>query len=69
MAISSRRLGAAMFLPAMLYVAAIIGVPFLLAIFYAFGDVRVGTVGYHFVGLENFRSVLQSPAFRRSLLN
>ena len=69
MAISSRRLGAAMFLPAILYVLAIIGVPFLLAIVYAFGDVRVGTVGYHFVGFENFRSVLQSPAFRRSLLN
>ncbi len=69
MAISSRRLGAAMFLPAILYVAVIIGVPFFLAVVYAFGDVRVGTIGYHFVGLENFRSVLQSPAFRRSLLN
>ncbi len=69
MAISSRRLGAAMFLPAILYVAVIIGVPFFLAVLYAFGDVRVGTIGYHFVGFENFRSVLQSPAFRRSLLN
>ncbi|HEX2712318.1 MAG TPA: sugar ABC transporter permease [Candidatus Acidoferrales bacterium] len=62
-------LGPAMFLPAILYVVAIIGLPFLLAVFYAFGDVKVGTVGYHFVGLENFRSVLQSPAFRRSLWN
>ncbi len=62
-------LGPAMFLPAVLYVLAIIGLPFILAVVYAFGDVRVGTIGYHFVGLENFRSVLQSPAFRRSLLN
>jgi len=68
-AISSRKLGAVMFLPAILYVVAIIGVPFCLAIVYAFGDVKVGSVGYHFVGLENFRSVLQSPAFQRSLLN
>jgi len=29
--------------------------------------VKIASVGYHFVGLENFRSVLQSPAFRRSL--
>jgi len=64
-----RWLGAAMFLPAILYVVAIIGVPFLMAFLYAVGDVRVGSVGYHFVGLENFRSVLHSPAFRRSLFN
>jgi multiple sugar transport system permease protein len=31
--------------------------------------VTVGSVGYHFVGLRNFRSILESPAFRRSLLN
>ena len=69
MAIKDRNLGAAMFLPAILYVALIIGVPFVLAFLYSVGDVRVGSVGYHFVGLQNFRSVLQSPAFRRSLLN
>ncbi len=58
-----------MFLPAILYVALVIGVPFVLAFLYSVGDVRVGSVGYHFVGLENFRSVLQSPTFRRSLLD
>lgn len=62
-------LGAAMFLPAFLYVVAIIGVPFVLACLYSVGDVKVGTVGYHFVGLQNFESILQSPTFRRSLLN
>jgi multiple sugar transport system permease protein len=31
--------------------------------------VRVGSVGYRFVGLANFRSVIESPTFRRSLLN
>jgi multiple sugar transport system permease protein len=58
-----------MFLPAVLYVLALVGVPFVLAFLYSVGDVKVGSVGYHFVGLENFRSVLQSPAFRTALRN
>jgi len=62
-------LGVAMFAPAVLYIVAIIGLPLVLAFLYAFGDVKVGSTGYHFVGLENFRSVLQSPAFRRSVLD
>jgi multiple sugar transport system permease protein len=62
-------LGPAMLLPAILYIAALVGVPFILAFLYSVGDVKVGSVGYHFVGLENFRSVLQSPTFRRALRN
>jgi multiple sugar transport system permease protein len=58
-----------MFLPAVLYVVALVGVPFLLAFFYSVGDVKVGSVGYHFVGLKNFASVLQNPTFLRSLRN
>jgi multiple sugar transport system permease protein len=64
-----RWLGPAMFLPAILYVVALIGVPFALAFFYSVGDVKVGSVGYHFVGLHNFRSVLQSPAFLIAVRN
>jgi len=64
-----RWLGPAMFLPAMLYVAALVGVPFVLAFFYSVGDVKVGSRGYHFVGLANFRSVFQNPAFFRALEN
>ncbi len=64
---SNRKLGAVMFLPAILYVLAVIGVPFILAFIYSLGDVKIASVGYHFVGLQNFRSVLQSPTFRRSL--
>jgi multiple sugar transport system permease protein len=66
---SKTRLGVAMFAPALLYMAAIVGLPLALAFLYSVGDVRVGSVGYHFVGLSNFRSVLQSPTFRRSLAN
>ena len=58
-----------MFLPAILYVVALIGLPLVLAVLYSVGDVTVGSVGYHFVGLRNFKSILESPAFRRSLLN
>jgi multiple sugar transport system permease protein len=62
-------LGPVMLLPAILYVLALVGVPFLLAFVYAVGDVKVASIGYHFVGLDNFASVLRSPAFRRALRN
>ena len=48
---------------------ALVGVPFLLAFYYAVGDVKVGSTDYHFVGLHNFASVLENPAFRRALRN
>jgi multiple sugar transport system permease protein len=64
-----RWLGPAMFLPAVLYVVALVGVPFVLAFLYSVGDVKVGSVGYHFVGLKNFASVLQNPTFLRALRN
>ena len=62
-------LGLGMFGPALLYIAAIVGVPFVLAFFYAFSDVRVGSPGFHFVGLANFRSILESASFRQALQN
>jgi multiple sugar transport system permease protein len=62
-------LGVAMFAPALLYIVAIIGVPLVLAFLYAFGNVRVGSVGYKFVGLENFRSIVSDPTFRTALAN
>lgn len=67
--VRQRWLGPAMFLPAVLYVVALVGVPFVLAFLYSVGDVKVGSVGYHFVGVKNFASVLQNPTFLRSLRN
>jgi multiple sugar transport system permease protein len=67
--VRQRWLGPVMFLPAVLYVVALVGVPFILAFLYSVGDVKVGSVGYHFVGLRNFASVLQNPTFLRSLRN
>jgi multiple sugar transport system permease protein len=66
---TSPGLGAAMFTPAVLYLLVLIGMPFVLAFLYAFSDVRIGSTEMHYVGLENFRSILQSPSFRRALLN
>jgi len=62
-------LGTAMFAPAALYILLLIGVPFFLAMYYAFSDARIGNTELHFVGLENFRSILQSPSFRSAVKN
>ena len=63
-------LGMAMFSPAVLYILLLIGLPFCMAIYYAFSDIRIGSAGWpHFVGLENFRSVLQSPSFQKAWRN
>jgi multiple sugar transport system permease protein len=62
-------LGVALFSPAVVYVAALVGLPLALAFLYSVGNVTVGSVGYQFVGLDNFRSVIHSPTFRRSLVN
>lgn len=64
---TDRWLGVAMFGPALLYIVALVGLPLVLAFLYSVGDVKVGSVGYHFVGLANFESVLQSPTFRSAL--
>src|SRR5258708_13379778 len=68
-AAQSPLLGFAMFSPAILYIVLVIGAPFVLAVFYAFSDARIGSTSLHFVGLENFRSILQSPSFRKALQN
>lgn len=68
-------LGTAMFSPAVLYILLLIAFPFCLAVFYAFSDARIGTPIHfsdfwkHFVGLENFRSIMQSPSFRKAVWN
>ena len=68
-AAQSPLLGFAMFSPAILYIVLVIGAPFALAIFFAFTDARIGNTTLHFVGLENFRSILHSPSFRKALQN
>ncbi|HSB19804.1 MAG TPA: sugar ABC transporter permease [Anaeromyxobacteraceae bacterium] len=63
------RLGVAMFAPAVIYIAALVGLPLFLAFVYATSDIKVGSTSWHFVGLANFTSVLESPSFRKALGN
>lgn len=69
MAVEDRRVGLFMFLPAVTFIVLLIGLPLALAIMYAFSDARIGSTSFHYVGLENFRSILQSPSFRDALRN
>ena len=68
-AAQSPLLGAAMFTPAVLYILLLVAGPFSLAFFYAFSDARIGNTEMHYVGLENFRSILKSPSFRIAIRN
>jgi multiple sugar transport system permease protein len=64
-----RWLGPVMFMPAVIYILALVGVPFVMAFLYSVSDAKVGSVSYHFVGLTNFISILHSPTFLRALRN
>lgn len=68
-AAQSPLLGAAMFTPAVLYILLLVAGPFSLAFLYAFSDARIGNTEMHYVGLENFRSILKSPSFRMAIRN
>ena len=56
-------------LPAVVYIAVLVGLPFILAITFSLTNVTVGNTSLDFVGLENFRAVIRTPQFQRALLN
>ena len=58
-----------MLAPAVTYVLALVGVPFLLAIFYSFTDVSISSARASFVGLATFRRAIEDPTFHRALGN
>jgi multiple sugar transport system permease protein len=64
-----RRLGRILLAPTILYIVALVGGPFVLAIAFSFSNVTVGSGSAKFVGLDNFRSALADPTFVRSLRN
>ena len=51
-----RVLAPLLLLPTVIYIVALVGVPLVLAIAYAFSDVTVGDQGIDWVGLQNFRA-------------
>jgi multiple sugar transport system permease protein len=66
---SERWLGAVLIAPAILYIAALVGLPFFLALFYSVSNITVGSRAIDFVGLANYRAVMQSPSFWVALEN
>jgi len=55
--------------PAVVYIIALVGFPFVLAIIYSFTNISTGNPELNFVGLETFRRVLADPVFREALWN
>jgi multiple sugar transport system permease protein len=63
-------LGAIMLAPAVIYVVAFVGVPFVMAILYSLSDATAGDPTIDtFVGLSNFTAVMQQEAFWAALKN
>jgi multiple sugar transport system permease protein len=56
-------------LPAALYIIALVGLPLLLALAFAFSDVTVGDPSFDWVGFRNFDAIFDDPVFWRSLRN
>ncbi|MDP8928999.1 MAG: sugar ABC transporter permease, partial [Actinomycetota bacterium] len=56
-------------LPAVVYVIALVAIPFILAIAFAFSDVTAGDASFDWVGLRNFARIFEDPVFWRSLWN
>lgn len=66
---NDRWLWRAMLAPAMLYIILLVGFPFLLSLYYSVSDATVASREVHFVGLENFRRIVESGTFWLSLRN
>jgi multiple sugar transport system permease protein len=56
-------------MPSVVYIVALVGVPFLLAIGFAFSDVTAGDPSFDWVGLRNFERAFDDPVFWRSMRN
>jgi multiple sugar transport system permease protein len=56
-------------LPSVIYIVALVAVPFVLAIGFALSDVTAGDPSFDWVGLRNFRRAFEDPVFWRSLRN
>jgi multiple sugar transport system permease protein len=55
--------------PTVVYIVALVAVPFGIAVAFAFSDVTAGDPSFDWVGLRNFERVFDDPVFWRSLRN
>src|SRR6478672_2498907 len=62
-------LGAIFVAPAILYVLLLVGVPFLMAVYYSLSAYTIYDPSWSFVGLANFEDILEDPMFRQTLYN
>lgn len=62
-------LGPLMLGPAVLYILLLVGVPFLLALYYSVSDITMGGRTLGFVGLRHFAAVVGTPKFQTALKN
>jgi multiple sugar transport system permease protein len=56
-------------MPSVVYILALVAVPFVLAVGFALSDVTAGDPSYDFVGMRNFDRIFDDPVFWRSLGN
>jgi multiple sugar transport system permease protein len=62
-------LGAVFVAPAILYVLLLVGMPFLLAVYYSVSAYTIYDPSWRFVGLANFKDIVLDPVFRQTLAN
>jgi multiple sugar transport system permease protein len=62
-------LGALMIGPAVLYIVLVVGLPFVLALYYSVTDITAGSRRLNFVGLRNFADIVATGQFRTALRN
>ena len=65
----SGQLAKLMIAPAILYITALIGFSFVMAILYSLSDVTTGDPTLRIIGFENFRAILDNSVFRLALIN
>jgi multiple sugar transport system permease protein len=62
-------LGSILVAPAILYVLLLVGVPFLLAVYYSVSAYTIYDPSWRFVGVANFRQIVTDPVFQETLGN
>lgn len=62
-------LGTLFLFPAVVYIVALVGIPFLVAVAFSFTNVTAGNTSLNFIGLDNFRAILRTPQFLQGLRN
>jgi multiple sugar transport system permease protein len=62
-------LGSVLVAPAVLYVLLLVGLPFLLSVYYSVSAYTIYDPSWRFVGLANFEQILRNPVFLHTLGN